>query len=146
MDAYGTINDVLVNLFNEIMKLEEQSIITEEFKDLTNNDMHVIEAIGIGEAKNMSHISSKLKVTMGTLTTSVNSLVNKKYAQRIRSEQDRRVVYVELTSKGVAAYRHHEDYHRQMTNAIMDRLAPEEIPVLAKALDGLSEFFRGYKG
>ena len=29
-----------------------------KFRDLTNNDMHVIEAIGIDEAKNMSTYSS----------------------------------------------------------------------------------------
>ena len=40
MDAYRTINDTLVNLFNEIWELEKEAIITEEFKDITNNDMH----------------------------------------------------------------------------------------------------------
>ena len=49
MDAYKTINDTLVHLFNEIWELEEKAIITEEFKDITNNDMHIIEAIGLGE-------------------------------------------------------------------------------------------------
>ena len=48
MNAYETINDILVNLFNEILKLEEEAIITDEFKDITNNDMHIIEAIGLG--------------------------------------------------------------------------------------------------
>ena len=47
-DVYKMINHVLVNLINEIWELEEKAIITEEFKDLTNNDMHVIEAIGLG--------------------------------------------------------------------------------------------------
>ena len=28
MDAFETINDTLVNLFNEILKLEEEAIIT----------------------------------------------------------------------------------------------------------------------
>ena len=42
-----TINQVLVKLINEIWELEEKAIITDEFKDLTNNDMHVIEAIGL---------------------------------------------------------------------------------------------------
>ena len=41
-DAYMTINHVLVKLINEIWELEEKAIITDEFKDLTNNDMHVI--------------------------------------------------------------------------------------------------------
>ena len=143
-EAYKAINDVLVNLINEIWELEEKAIITEEFKDLTNNDMHVIEAIGLGEGRNMSSIAKKLNITVGTLTTAVNSLVNKKYAVRRRSEEDRRVVFVSLTEKGERAYRHHEDYHRQMTRAILEKLEAEELPVLVKTWDALTEFFTGY--
>lgn len=143
-DAYMTINNILVNLINEIWELEEKAIITEEFKDLTNNDMHVIEAVGMGEGGNMSSIARKLNITVGSLTTAMNSLVNKKYVERRRSEEDRRVVFVKLTEKGVKAYKHHEDYHRQMTQAILDKLDKEEIPVLMKTLDALTEFFTGY--
>lgn len=143
-EAYKAINGVLVNLINEIWKLEEKAIITEEFQNLTNNDMHVIEAIGLGAGNNMSSIAKKLNVTVGTLTTAVNSLVNKKYAERHRSEEDRRVVFVKLTAKGIRAYRHHEDYHHQMTQAILEKLDEAELPVLVKTLDALSEFFTGY--
>ena len=143
-NAYATINNILVNLINEIWELEEKAIITEEFKDLTNNDMHVIEAIGLGDGNNMSSIAKKLNITVGSLTTAMNSLVNKKYVERSRSEEDRRVVFVKLTDRGVKAYRHHEDYHRQMTRAILDKLDEAEIPVLVKTLDALSEFFTGY--
>ena len=86
MNAYETINDILVHLFNEIWELEEKAIITEEYKDISNNDMHIIEAIGLGKGNNMSAIAKKLNITVGSLTTSMNSLVNKKYAVRIRSE------------------------------------------------------------
>lgn len=143
-DVYGTINYVLVSLINEIWELEEKAIITEEFKDLTNNDMHVIEAIGLGDGNNMSSIAKKLNITVGSLTTAVNSLVNKKYAERYRSKEDRRVVFVKLTDKGIGAYRHHEDYHRQMTQAIVDKLDESEIPTLIKTLDAVTEFFTGY--
>ena len=139
-----TINHVLVKLINEIWELEEKAIITDEFKDLTNNDMHVIESIGLGEGRNMSSIARQLNITVGSLTTAMNSLVNKKYVERHRSEEDRRVVFVKLTSKGIKAYHHHEDYHRQMTQAILDKLDEKELPVLMKTLDALSDFFAGY--
>ena len=139
-----TINHVLVKLINEIWELEEKAIITDEFKDLTNNDMHVIEAIGLGEGRNMSSIARQLNITVGSLTTAMNSLVNKKYVERHRSEEDRRVVFVKLTAKGIKAYHHHEDYHRQMTQAILDKLDKKELPVLMKTLDALSDFFAGY--
>lgn len=144
MNAYETINDILVNLFNEILKLEEEAIITDEFKDITNNDMHIIEAIGLSGGNTMSVVAKKLGITAGSLTTSVNSLVNKKYVIRQRSEEDRRVVFLKLTAKGKRAYEHHREYHRQMTDAVISRLDENEVAVLIKTLNGLSEFFRGY--
>lgn len=144
VDQREVINDVLVHLFNKIWKLEEEAIITEEYKDITNNDMHIIEAIGL-EGQNMSSIAAKLDITVGSLTTSMNSLVKKGYAERERSEKDRRVVYIHLTGKGRRAYRHHEQFHRQMVDSVMEALDPEEIQVLVKTLQGLSDFFQHYQ-
>ena len=139
MENREVINDVLVHLFNEIMELEEQAIITEEY-----NDMHIIEAVGLGGNK-MSDIAAKLNITVGSLTTSMNSLVKKGYATRERSEQDRRVVFIHLTLKGRKAYHHHAEFHRKMTDAVLDVLDEKEALVLAKALDSLTLFFRQYK-
>ena len=144
MEGYDTLHDLLVKLFNEIMNIEEKAIITEEFKDISNNDMHIIEAIGLDEPRSMSSVAKDLSVTVGTLTIAINNLVKKAYVKRVRSEKDRRVVLISLTEKGVKAYHHHEDYHRQMTQAILDKLDDTELPVLVKTLDALSEFFTGY--
>lgn len=75
-------------------ELEKKAIITEEFKDITNNDMHIIEAIGVSGKTTMSVVAKKMKITAGSLTTAVNGLVNKKYVMRARGEEDRRVVYI----------------------------------------------------
>jgi len=97
--TYDTLNDVLVNLFRDINSIEEKAITSQEYKDLTNNDMHVISAIGVGTTKNMSSIAKELSVTVGTLTISMNSLVKKGYVTRCRSMQDRRVVHISLRKK-----------------------------------------------
>ena len=115
MENREVINDVLVHLFNEIMELEEQAIITA----FSFNDMHIIEAVGLGGNK-MSDIAAKLNITVGSLTTSMNSLVKKGYATRERSEQDRRVVFIHLTLKGRKAYHHHAEFHRKMTDAVLE--------------------------
>ena len=145
MDAYRTINDTLVNLFNEIWELEKEAIITEEFKDITNNDMHIIEAIGLSGENTMSSVAKKLKITAGSLTTAVNALVRKAYVKRERSEEDRRVVYIALTEKGANPFYHHEQFHRQMTNAVIEKLDDEEIDALVKMLKDISAFFRSYQ-
>lgn len=144
MGTYEMFHDVLVNLFNEIMDIEEKAIITEEFKDITNNDMHVIEAVGQEEPRNMSSVARDLGVTVGTLTIAVNNLVKKGYVKRERSQRDRRVVLISLTEKGDKAFVHHKKFHEEMIHATIDDLSPEETEVLVGALSHLREFFRNY--
>ena len=143
MNAYETINDVLVHLFNEILDLEEKAIITEEFKDISNNDMHIIDAIGVDEAKNMSAIAAKLMVTVGTLTVNMNSLEKKGYIERKRSSEDKRMVYVTLTEKGRKAFFHHRDFHKEMIKAAVRGLEEDEMKALISCLDKLDKFFKG---
>ena len=141
--AYDTFNDVLVNLFNEIMDIEARAIITPEFKDITNNDMHVIEAVGIGDPRNMSAVAKLLSITVGTLTIAVNNLVKKGYIERVRSKEDR-VVLVSLTEKGKKAYQHHKRFHEEMVQSLLKGLSDQEISTLVTALTNLREFFRNY--
>lgn len=144
-DEYKAINHVLVSLVNEIWKLEGEAIITKEFKDITNNDMHVIQVIGTGVPKNMSSIAKKLSVTVGTLTIAMNSLVKKGYVIRERGQEDRRVVYISLSEKGRKAYAHHENFHRQMIHEILEHLTQEETEVLLKSLGKLTSWFQGFQ-
>ena len=143
--AYDTFHEVLVKLFNEIMDIEAKAIITPEFKDITNNDMHVIEAVGIEEPRNMSSVAKSLSVTVGTLTISVNNLVKKGYIHRVRSNEDRRVVLISLTDKGKKAFTHHKKFHEDMIQSLIAGLSEKEINTLVTALTNLKEFFRNYR-
>ena len=93
----------------------------------------------------MSSIAARLDITVGSLTTSMNSLVKKGYTERERSEKDRRIVYIHLTGKGRQAFHHHAKFHEQMTDAVMAELGEEEVQVLGKTLKALTDFFRSYK-
>lgn len=139
-----TINEILVHLFNEIWDIEEKALITEEFQNISVNDMHIMEAIGIEEPRNMSSVARSLDVTVGTLTIAINSLVKKGYVKRVRSQEDRRVVLISLDEKGMKAYRHHQEFHRQMVNAVIKGLNDAETESLVAALNKLEEFFHQY--
>ena len=68
MTLEETLNELLVKLFKDILEIEAKSLITEEFKDITYNDMHIIEAVGIDEPRNMKTVAKLMSVTTGTLT------------------------------------------------------------------------------
>lgn len=135
------LNEVLVNIFNNLMTIEEKAVITEEFKDITNNDMHVLEAVGIEEPRSVSVIAKRLSVTAGTLNVSMNSLEKKGYIVRERSQKDKRVVLATLTEKGRKAFFHHRDFHKRMIHAIVRGLEDEEMKALHKCLNRLMAFF-----
>ena len=122
--TYDTLNNVLVRLFHDIMTLEEKAIRTGEFSEISNNDMHIIEAIGIDEPRN---------------------LVKKGYVNRTRSEKDRRVVLISLTEKGRRAYEHHRLFHDKMIKATIANMSEQEEEVLAQALTNLIGFFEQYQ-
>ena len=145
MDREKLFNDLLVMLFNEVLDMENRVLITGAFKEISINDMHIIDAIGVCDPKNMSTVSKAMSVTVGTLTIAVNNLVKKGYVIRNRSEFDRRVVLVSLSEKGKRAYDHHRQFHEEMIEAILENLDEEEKQVLVKALNRLGDFFRSRK-
>lgn len=144
MDGFHEVNEKFVNLFNHIMDIEEKAVITEEFKEITNNDMHVMEAIGIKDPKNMSTIAKDLSITVGTLTIAVNNLVKKGYVNRKRSEFDRRVVLVSLSEKGKKAFFHHKQFHEEMMEAALKNLDEGQTELLVKVLSNLEDFVLSY--
>lgn len=141
MERYDVFHDILVNLFQEIMDIEEKALITAEFKNISVNDMHIIEAIGTGEPKNMSTVAKLMSVTVGTLTIAINNLVKKGYVSRVRSEEDRRVVLIFLTEKGKRAYQHHREFHDGMVKALVEGLDEGQQKILVKSLLNLRTFF-----
>lgn len=142
MDTEQTLNSLLVKFFRRITTIEEEKLITDEFKDLTYNDMHVIEAIGLEEPQKMSQIAKEMRVTTGTLTKAVNALERKGYVKRLRSDQDKRVVNIILTKRGISAYKHHEHFHQEMIAFVLDHISDEESEVLRKALGKLMDYFK----
>ncbi len=140
-DTDETLNELLVRLFKNIVEIEEKYLITPEFKAISVNDMHIIEAVGISEPKSMSAIAKLMSVTMGTLTKSMDGLSEKGYVLRERGIKDKRIMFISLTEKGRKAFFHHESFHRDMISRIKDGISEHETTVLIYALAKLNDYF-----
>lgn len=141
MTLEETLNELLVKLFKDILEIEAKSLITDEFKDITYNDMHIIEAVGVEEPRNMKTVAKLMSVTTGTLTKAMDALCEKGYVVRERSTKDKRVIKLRLTDKGKSAYYHHEQFHRQMIKNIASEMSEQETEVLIYALAKLVDYF-----
>lgn len=135
------VNDLLVETFNSILRVEEDSLKNRLTRGLTISEIHTIHAIGLDGASPMNVVATRLGVTLATLTSSVGKLVTKGFVARTRSEADRRQVLVSLTKDGRKAYRVHEMFHREMVDAALDGLTPEEEDAFARGLLKVKTFF-----
>ena len=136
------INELLVELFNDVLQIEEQSLKDGPISDLSITEIHTLEAIGMYDQKSMSEVAQNLKITVGTLTTAINKLIKKEYVERKRIEENRRVVLIKLTKKGKLAYRLHDKFHKDMVNTAVDGLNDKEEEVLFHSLTKINKFFK----
>ena len=141
MSNHETVNEILVRLFANILDIEEKCLKVGEFSDLSISEMHVIENIGLTNERTMSDTAKAVKVTSGTLTTAIDNLIKKGYVERRRSSEDRRVVKIRLTEKGKAAFKSHEDFHKDLVISALQRLNSHEEEVLIKVLSNIDVFF-----
>ena len=136
------LNELLVQIFDDILHIEEKTLKFGAISDLSVTEMHTLEAIGMYTERTMTEVAQDLKITVGTLTTAINKLTKKDYVARKRIEEDRRVVLVQLTKKGKLAFRLHEKFHNDMINATINGLNEEEEKVLVLSLEKLNQFFK----
>lgn len=135
------VNDLLVETFNSILRVEENVVRNRLTEGLTISEVHTIHAIGLHGSSPMNVIAARLDVTLATCTTAVGKLVAKGFAERSRSDTDRRQVLVSLTKEGRQAYRVHELFHKEMVDAAFADLTEEEEAVLVRALTKVRDFF-----
>lgn len=142
MSNHKSINEILVRLFADILDIEEKCLGRGEFSDLSITEVHIIENIGVDKERNMSNTAKDLKITSGTLTTAIDNLIKKGYVERRRSNNDRRVVMIKLTDKGVEAFKSHEIFHIDLVRSAVEDLSSDEEDVLIKILSNIDVFFK----
>lgn len=135
------INELLVNVFNNILGIEEDVLKARGVK-LSVKEVHILEAARNSPEPTMSAIAKKLRITTGTLTASINRLVAKKLVIRANDETDRRKVLIKLAPPALETLTVHDEFHGEMIDAIFDDMKIDEDATLAKSLENISGFFK----
>jgi len=141
LSAKKVINTLLVDVFNHILRIEEETLKNHNVK-LSMTEVHVLEAIRNTEVPTMGEVAKRLRVTLGTLTTSVNILVRKKMVYRYSDDKDRRKVYLKLTEEALKVLKVHDDFHDEMISSVFNDLNIEDDEVLMKSLENITTYFK----
>ncbi|MBN2300212.1 MAG: winged helix-turn-helix transcriptional regulator [Acholeplasmataceae bacterium] len=141
IDPKHVINELLVDVFNHILSIESD-VLKKRGVKISMTEVHVLEAIRNSSIPTMGNVAHKLRVTLGTLTTSVNVLVKKNYVERYRDEIDRRKVFLKLNEIAIDVLKIHDRFHDEMVASLFKDLELEKDEVLMKSLENISQYFK----
>ena len=141
MEREDRLNQVLVHLFNDALRIEERSL-AGCAPMLSLREVHVIEALcAAGENNTMSALAARLHVTVGSLTVAVSTLARKGYCRRERDTADRRHVRILPTERALALNEAHTAFHREMVAEILQSLPLSQQESLLDGLACVSRYF-----
>ncbi len=135
---YLTIDEMFSNLFNQATNIESKWIDENKF-DLTNNEIRIINKIGTMHLLSFGALAQSLKITPGTLTVAVNKLVKKQYLDKLKSEKDKRAVFLSLTEKGDNVFKKHCNFRLDLIKNTLMKLEKHDSKSLVKILKELNE-------
>jgi len=143
-DFEKSLNHVLVETFNYILKYEEISLKKLLDIPVTITEAHMIEAIGTQEndETTVSKLASFLNIAMPTATVAVKKLESKDFIKKVPCEKDGRRTIISLTDMGKRIEKAHRLFHEKMVKNISRQYIDAEKEVLLKAVTTLSEFFK----
>ena len=145
MDPFEkSLNHMLVEVFNLILKYEESVLKKNLNVPLTITETHTIEAIGkqSDEDVTVSGIASYLHITKPTATVALKKLEKKGFIKKAPCEKDGRRTIISLTDLGKRIERAHHLFHERMVRNISNQFLETEKVILLQAVNKLRDFFR----
>lgn len=134
----NSIGDLFFEFQSKLQFFERKFLKEYGIVDVTPNEVKVLYIIGISNIKSMSEIADKLKITHGTLSITVNSLVKKGYVIRTRNKQDRRVIILYLTKKSLSVIKHYGIFYYELINQLIKMIDEDKAIVLNEILENLN--------
>lgn len=91
---------------------------------------HILFLLQRNGPKKMSELAVALHLTPGAITTASDRLIENGYISRIRDEEDRRVVHLELTEKGALKLKQLQTEGQKTMKLVFNDITDAEITMM----------------
>lgn len=109
------------------------------FGELTPSQFYAMLALEQHEEIPLSEISERIHRSPGNMTLVIDNLEKDGWVERVRSQEDRRVILVHLTQAGKQKIETARGEHRQAVEKLMEKLTPGEVTQLYELMMKLND-------
>ncbi|MBC3889537.1 MarR family transcriptional regulator [Acetobacterium paludosum] len=131
----------LVNLlWEECIRNLNTTLTEEEAEKFSNNDYYHLLVIHSLQRPNFSQIAEKLSLTKPAVSAIIRKMINMKLVEKMQSAEDKRIFYVELTTKGSSILQGDKAVYKWVTDTIKSIAANEkEVIIVEQIISSLVE-------
>ena len=94
--------------------------------DMSKQELNIVGIVGRRGSAIMREIAEEARLAVSSVTPIIDRLVEKKVVTRKRTEEDRRIVRVELTEKGLKVFDLEQSSYLRLSEHILRVLSDEE--------------------
>jgi DNA-binding MarR family transcriptional regulator len=134
MKNVSNLKETITYLSDLFEKVLEEVLDLSDFSDLTQQQFHYMQVIIKMKNPTLTELSRELNLTKPTVTVLVDKLAEKGYVTRIKSDEDRRVMYLHIDRKGIRFNNMLENAHEIMAEKIISGLSRREAAILNELL------------
>jgi DNA-binding MarR family transcriptional regulator len=136
MDSRSYPLNKLVEILSQTMELNEQKVIRQsDFASLSMSKIHCLDIISHLEKPTVSKLAKELGVSKPSVTFTVETLQEKGFVKKVKSDQDLRVLYIHLTDKGKKIVMLHDAIHKGYARYFEQALADRELSTIVRLLN-----------
>lgn len=137
-ELINNIGDLFLDFQAKIQSYERIFLKEKGIQDVTANEVKILYMIGLSNNKSMKEIAQQLRITQGTLSIAVNTLVKKGYVIRTRHKMDKRVIILYLTRKSIQAIKAYTELYSELIIQLFNVFQEDKVKILEQMLEELN--------
>ncbi|AKG33613.1 MarR family winged helix-turn-helix transcriptional regulator [Paenibacillus durus] len=125
-DAQATSLKLLVVLSKANKAITDQAVKDVRGYGLSPSEFMILEVLYAKGKIPMHQIGEKILITSGSITYNIDKLEKKNLLRRVPSNEDRRVIYAEITEAGNELFNRIFPEHAAKIHSLMKAVSPDE--------------------
>jgi DNA-binding MarR family transcriptional regulator len=134
--------DQVTRFENSMMNLHHafrlhQSFIRDRY-GVSSLEMELIQFVQNNGPQKMKAVSEHFRIKLSTLTSIIDKAEENRILKRVNSKEDRRVVFLDVTPKGVKVYDEYSAFLREAAGRILGEFSQESFSEFHKGLEAFA--------
>lgn len=124
----SVVNQLILSLYKKRLS------ILDNYK-ATDMEVDIIAYLQEHEMQKMKEVGEHFDIKLSTLTSTIDKLEKNKLVKRKNSKEDRRVIYIRPTAKGISLLHDLEAYTRDMAEEVTSDMKPNDFATLVGGIE-----------